>query len=444
MSSENYPLRQSGIYRNLPTFDPSITGLKAIICGANGISGFHTLRALLDSPHRWSTIYTVSRSPLADEQLGLIAPELRSRIKHVSTDLGTSPEEQAEVLRNAGVQADYVFYFAYLEPSSKESGMSAAMADALWEANVPLFDRFLSALELANIIPRRILLQTGGKNYGMHIGRVRTPLVETDPQPRHISKNFYYGQEDRLHKFCEDHPGVGWNVVRPAAVIGSTAKSPLNTFMPFAAYAAIQASRGEPLKFGGDFESWQFEAVHATARLTGYMGEWAVLEEKCKNQAFNAHDGGGLSWDRFFGELARWFGADKGVEGPEEDESKYQSVVMAGGGDSPLGYGPPLALRTSFTLADYFSNPENQASWASIVQRPKNRLTRNILEDTDPEKMGGDFAYLKFGSLSNNKLRRFGFSGFVDSLESIFEMYQEMNKFGILPPMVVDSANPLL
>lgn len=75
MSSNNYPLRTSGIYRNLPTFDPSIEGLKAAVVGATGISGFNTIRSLLDSPKRWSTIYALSRSPLTDEMLLLLTRE---------------------------------------------------------------------------------------------------------------------------------------------------------------------------------------------------------------------------------------------------------------------------------------------------------------------------------------------------------------------------------
>jgi hypothetical protein len=46
MGSERLPLRQCGIYRNLPTFDASITGLKALVIGATGISGFNTMRSV--------------------------------------------------------------------------------------------------------------------------------------------------------------------------------------------------------------------------------------------------------------------------------------------------------------------------------------------------------------------------------------------------------------
>lgn len=112
MSSENYPLRHSGIYRNLPNFDPSLKGLNALICGANGISGFNVLRSLLDSPDRWSSIWTVSRRPLSDQQLSIINPGLHSHIKQIQVDLNSPGSEIAQALRESGVHVDYVFYFA--------------------------------------------------------------------------------------------------------------------------------------------------------------------------------------------------------------------------------------------------------------------------------------------------------------------------------------------
>lgn len=52
-----YPLQNKGIYKNLPQFDPEVKGLTAIVTGANGISGFHTMRVLLESPNRWKKIW---------------------------------------------------------------------------------------------------------------------------------------------------------------------------------------------------------------------------------------------------------------------------------------------------------------------------------------------------------------------------------------------------
>lgn len=445
MSSSNYPLRQSGIYHNLPDFDPSIKGLSAVICGANGISGSNAIRALLDASHRWTYIYTLARRPLSDKQLSLIPKDLHNRIKHVSIDLSASSKDVAKQLKDAGVRADYVFYYAYAQPPSDDgkSGMDPAMADKLFEANVPMFKTFLGALEEAALEPRRILLQTGGKNYGMHIGRIKTPAVESDPQPRHLQANFYYAQEDELKAFCKRH-NIGWNVIRPAGVIGASPNSPLNTFYPFGLYAAIQARKDEPVEFGGDFESWQFEASHSTARLSGYLAEWAVLEDKCANQAFNAQDGGPLSWSRFFEELARWFGVEKGVVPPEADMNSASSISVAGGKECPLGYGPPLKLNLKSSLVDWFRDGTNRATWKDIMSKSNGQIEANPFEDGSVDNMMAEFAYLRFGSLSMNKARILGFCGFVDSLESIFESYQDMEKMGLLPPMKVTSAKPLI
>ncbi|KAF9693149.1 hypothetical protein EKO04_008784 [Ascochyta lentis] len=319
--------------------------------------------------------------------------------------------------------------------------MDPSTAEELVEANVPPFKNFLGSLPIAGIKPKRILLQTGGKNYGVHIGRVRTSIVESDPQPRHLSPNFYYPQEDMLRAFCDEHPETKWNMIYPFAIIGATEHASMNTFFSFGVYAAIQAQKGEPLKFGADFKSWQFEAGHSTARMTGYLSEWAVLEENCANQAFNAQDGGLLSWDRFFHELARWYGISE-VQGPGRDEKNLQTTTMAGAKDCPLGYGPPLVIRNSFTLAQWAADPSRRKAWEEIMAKSNGQLTENPWDGDLKDFFMGDFAYLAFGTPSMNKAKRYGFSGFLDTLESIFEMFQEMERLGTVPQMKADAAQP--
>jgi NAD(P)-dependent dehydrogenase (short-subunit alcohol dehydrogenase family) len=104
MGSEAYPLRNIGIYHNLPTFDPSIKGLTAMITGANGISGFATLRALLDSPDRWSKIYAISRRPPPKEMMELLTADQRSRVEHIASDFLKTPEEIAEAIKKSGLK----------------------------------------------------------------------------------------------------------------------------------------------------------------------------------------------------------------------------------------------------------------------------------------------------------------------------------------------------
>jgi nucleoside-diphosphate-sugar epimerase len=222
MGSQNYPLRSSGIYHSLPQFDPSIKGLTAIITGAWGISGFGTLRALLDSPHRWSKIYTVSRSPPSIEMLKLLPVNLHSRIQHIACDfVSAEPAQIAAALEEANATADYIFYYSYLQPRPDPGAPPWSNEDQLVKVNASMLSNFLQALPLASIKPKRFLLQTGGKNYGTHIGRARAPCLESDPQPRHLAPNFYYAQEDLLFDFGAGN-NVGWNVIRPPWIIGAT------------------------------------------------------------------------------------------------------------------------------------------------------------------------------------------------------------------------------
>ena len=104
MSSESYPVRNSGIYHSLPQFDPSIKDLTAFVTGANGISGFHTLRALLDSPQRWKKIYALSRSPPPKGMMALLTEDQRSRVEHIASDFLKDPKEIADAISKAGVK----------------------------------------------------------------------------------------------------------------------------------------------------------------------------------------------------------------------------------------------------------------------------------------------------------------------------------------------------
>lgn len=87
-------------------------------------------------------------------------------------------------------------------------------------------------MDVAGITPKRFLLQTGAKNYGVHLGRARTPFVESDPRPG-LEPNFYYPvtlpivgltfflshmlivllivfqQEDILFEYAKKH-NIGW------------------------------------------------------------------------------------------------------------------------------------------------------------------------------------------------------------------------------------------
>ena len=337
MGSSSYPSRDSGIYRNLPQFDPKLTELTALITGANGISGFNTLLALLDSPQRWAKIFTLSRRPIPTEMMSLIPAELQDRIEHISCDLQAKPEAIAKLLQKANVRVDYIFFYAYLQPRPPPGARAWSNQQELLEVNAALLRNFLQAIPQAGVRPERFLLQTGAKNYGSHLGRARTPNVESDPRPSHLGPNFYFAQEDLLFEYCEKY-GVEWNVIRPPWIIGSAMTAQMCALYPFAVYAAVTAERQLPLRFPSNWSFWQQNCSHfGTARLTGYLSEWAILEDKCKNEAFNSQDTSPISWDRIFAEYVRWFGIEEGTVPPPDDETKLPELQVPGGKDSPMG-----------------------------------------------------------------------------------------------------------
>jgi hypothetical protein len=113
---------------------------------------------------------------------------------------------------------------------------------------------FLSALPLASLVPSRILLQTGAKNYGVHLGRARTPFLESDPRIT-LQPNFYYPREDLLFDYCKSHPSTSWNIICPAWIIGAANNAAMNALHPLAVYAAVCAHRNTPLAFPGDLDT---------------------------------------------------------------------------------------------------------------------------------------------------------------------------------------------
>lgn len=439
MGSENLPLRNIDIYHNLPTFDSSLTNLTAIVTGANGISGFYLMRALLDSPERWSKIYALSRRPPPEGMMALLSPEQRAKVQHVACDFLTSPEEIASALKSANVQASHIFFYSYLQPKPPAGAPLWSNKEELVKVNTALLSNFLNALPQANITPKRFLLQTGAKNYGVHIGRARQPAQESDPQPSHLEPNFYYPQEAALFEYCKTNPSVKWNVVMPAWIIGAVNNAAMNALHPFAIYAAVQARKNQPLSFTGDWTAWQQVCNHSTARLTGYLTEWIVLETKTANQRFNSTDTSPFTMERFYENLVRWYGVTKGIDTPSGDSSAYMEIKGASGKDTPLGHGPPLVFHASFSLVQWAQDKSNRDVWEDMMRESGGKLTHNPFENPEDHFSCGDAASLPM-ILSMNKARKLGWTGYVDTMESVFEMYRDMVTLGMLPGLKVGEA----
>ena len=157
-----------------------------------GILGREIIAELAKDPQTWPTVYALSRS----RKEGY--PE---NIKHAHLDLQASPEEMAKELQN--VQPNYVFFTAYL---AKDDEGEAT------KVNGAMLQNFLEALTITGASKKikRVILTTGAKQYGVHLGRVKNPMEESDHWLKDSNRplNFYYAQQEILAKAGKEQ---GWD-----------------------------------------------------------------------------------------------------------------------------------------------------------------------------------------------------------------------------------------
>lgn len=294
------------------------------------------LRVLAQDPERWSKIYCLSRRPPA------IPNGLPKNAEHIALDFLQDKEEIAKVLKEKHVKADYIFFYSYVQAKPKEGGGLWSDAEEMVKVNrkfsnpnacalqvlneplkVALLKNFCEALPLASIKPKRIMLQTGAKNYGVHLGPSAIPQEETAPRVT-LEPNFYYPQEDFLWDFCKKQ-GIEWNVVMPSFILGAVPDAAMNFSFPLGVFASVTKHLGEKLEFPADLTSWEATHVGSSSMLNGYLEEWAVLSDHAKNEKFNAADSSPFTWGNFWPKFASWYGLEYGT--PSMDDSVYTKVT---------------------------------------------------------------------------------------------------------------------
>ena len=127
-----------------------------------------------------------------------------------------------------------------------------------------LFTNFLNALTISNIIPKRLLLQTGGKHYSIHLGPTLSPQEETDPG-FHSEPNFYFPQEDFVWEWSRANK-THWNVTRPGFIIGAVREATMSIAYGLAIFASVQKELGRDLPFPGEIAAWDVEKNLSSAR----------------------------------------------------------------------------------------------------------------------------------------------------------------------------------
>lgn len=228
-------------------------------------------------------------------------------------------------------------------------------------STVLMLSNLLDALKDSGKIPKRFVLQTGAKHYGVHIGPTLSPEEESDP--RYLKEpNFYFPQEDLLWKWAAEN-GVSWNVTRPGFIIGAVPEAAMSIALAVALYAIVQKELGQPLEFPGDGTAWAMEKHVTSSRLIGYHAEWLFLTPGTANEILNVADGGQFSYGKLWPVVAALFGGQ--YEVPKEEDAAYETVTMPQA-HPPRGFGPAGQFKVSGSFDAWAVRPEVRQKWAEI------------------------------------------------------------------------------
>ncbi|TKA78924.1 hypothetical protein B0A55_03926 [Friedmanniomyces simplex] len=427
-TSTHHSIHSNGIYHGLPDLSHAPNGLTAVVTGSNGISGSHLLRVLSQNPTRWSKIYALSRRPPSGSW--------PSHIEHIALDLTGSSEHIAEILRSKEIKPDYVFWFAYVLVTDPNLGALQWNDHRLVDTNTAILSNFLSALPLANALPKRVVIQWGGKWYGVHLGASQVPLTEDqlpliDPETGEQDKNLYYTQHALVTAFTAQH-GISWAAGLPPPVIGATPGSLQTLIFPLLAYASVQKYLGKNLDFPSDIAAWWTPQSLANAMLNGYEYEWMALSPYTANQMFNVSDDSVFTWGLFWPRLAERFGVS--YTGPETDETAagWREAAMPAE-PPPHGLGKRTVRRYRWSFVEWAKQEENVRAWEALTE--KHKLTGGEWKD-----VGAIFGRADVGTsapdvklYSMMKAKKHGWFGFIDSYESMLSVVDEFVALKIVP-----------
>lgn len=259
----------------------------ALVVGASGIIGNAVVRELKGRP---------------DWQVRALPRTFVDGVETIKVDL-LDPQATARALESAR-DTTHVFYAALkggtdlLDEERINGGMLRNLLDGLKAVGAPL---------------QRVVHYQGAKVYGVHLGPVQAPFYEDDP--RHMTPNFYYAQEDLLR----ERGAAGdfeWSILRPDVVVGDIAGNPMNIVMVMGVFAALSKAAGVPLRFPGS--SKVYSGVLAQTTDADWMARasvWAALDPAASGEAFNLVNEP-FRWERVWKHVAAAFDMEVGTPQP--------------------------------------------------------------------------------------------------------------------------------
>ncbi|KAM7219343.1 Iridoid synthase [Rhypophila decipiens] len=413
----------------------------AIVVGATGILGREIVKELAKD---FKKVHALSRSKKDDYP---------SNVEHNFIDLTSSAEEMANTLK--GVEAEYIFFAAYLQKDSEQEN---------WDVNGDMLLNYLKSLELTGAVKhvKRIILVTGCKQYGVHLGQVKNPMLESDPWLRDTSlypPNFYYRQQDILREFCEkSHPEISWVVTYPNDVIGFANGNFMNLASGLALYVAVSKeldSDGKGIVWpGGEAFYTKFDTF-TSSKLHAAFCKWAALTPGTANQAFNVVNDDVASWQDLWPRVAKRFGTKVredqfsdsvgvgGVKWKSETELPYPPPIalLAGeiglratsGGDDKKVNVPGSKLEQRVNLTKWSQEKEVKEAWDRLAER------EGLQKDAFEKATWGFLDFILGRNFdvvaSMSKAKRFGWVSplSIDTWQALDEVFGELEEAKVLP-----------
>lgn len=263
---------------------------KAVIVGALGVIGRYIVEKLLAGGD-WEVV-GLSRRPAKDSP----------RYTHVPVDLLDADDVAARLASLCDVT--HVFYAAFQPGTGNAADYAAVVAP-----NRDMLVNSVSAIARRSPSLERVVLVTGTKYYGTHLGPVRTPMRETDP--RHMPPDFYFDQIDWLTEF-QRGKRWSWTELRPQTLCGFAPGTAMSIMPAIAVYAAISRELGLPLRFPG--KQGAFGTIYQVTESAHFANAalWAATDERAANQAYNITNGDYFRWRNVWPRIASVFGMETG------------------------------------------------------------------------------------------------------------------------------------
>ena len=262
---------------------------KAVVVGALGVMGRYIVDRLAALPD-WEVI-GVSRRKGED----------RERVRYVSVDL-LNPWEP-----DFG-DASHVFFAAFQAAAGKAADYATNIAP-----NRDMLINSVSAIDRTSPGLERVVLITGTKYYGTHLGSFRNPARESDA--RHVGANYYFDQIDWLTGYQTDKRW-NWTELRPQTLCGFAPGTAMSIVPVIAVYAAMMKELGRPLAWPGKEGSGKCIYQVTASDHFANAALWAATDPRCANLAYNITNGDYFRWLDIWPTLADVFDMEVGDPTP--------------------------------------------------------------------------------------------------------------------------------